>query len=338
MSTRDNGEALTAPDQQTGDTSLDEAAAWEAAANRAAAELAGEVEGLEATLQESRPRSYRVFWENLRGLQERVRHAPAIKLDDKLALQSALRHLAERARQEQKEARQAAMAARSAMLERLELIREVVAQSTTTQDLQEARADLRLLRERLEQDAAALDRASREMIWSAWQATNQAAWDALNEVWGRNEAELRELLERARGRLAANDVQGAREGVKGFHASVTDLECSHRALRDLRALAGQIWQEADALAKQKHAAYLEHAGKRLEQWRNARARYDHSRRAIEQELNQLRAQAERAPTDVALALLRGQIAQKEKALAEIDREEDKLVQRIEAAESALARP
>lgn len=335
MSTRDNDEA---PAEEHGrDTTLEDAAEWEAAATRAAIELGTQIDALASELAAGRPGSYRAFWERLRALQEQVRHAPAIKLDDKLALHGRLRALEDRARQERREARQAAMTARAELLERLALIRELLAQATTTGEVQAARADLRLLRERLERDATMLDRASREAVWTEWQGTNQAAWEALNALWSRNEAELRRLLEQARERLEAKDVQGAREGVKTFHGSVVDLECSHRALRDLRLQAGQIWQEADAVAKQKHAAYLEHAGKRLQQWRSARARYEQSRRMLEQELTRLRAEADRATTDVALALVRGQIAQREKALVELDREEEKLVRRIEEAESALAR-
>jgi hypothetical protein len=316
---------------------VSEPEAWEAAADETARALGLLIDDLAASLQAGSRAPGRSFWEKLRELQDGVRTAPAIKLDDKLALQARLRGLSEQARRERKAARQAAAALKSALQDRIVLASEAVDVATSAQELHEIRSELRVLRERVESEGRSLDRAGREAVWQAWQSVNQAAWDALNRVWESNEASLRAILDEAGRQVAAGQPAAARERVKAFHAEAAALECSHRSIRELRAAAGELWQRADELGRQKHAAYLQFASRRLDHWRGQQARLERSRRGFEEDLDQLARTLAAATTDVAAALVRGQIEQTRKALLEIDREQRDLSRRIESAESALSR-
>jgi hypothetical protein len=212
---------------------------------------------------------------------------------------------------------------------------EALGAADSVESVQEIRADLTLLRKRIEEEGHSVDRASRESVWTHWQETNQRAWQALNACWRRNEDHLRSILDGARGRVSAGDAPGAREQVRTFHSAVGTHECSHRALRELRAVAAAIWAEAEVLARARREAHRRWAGERVEGWKRARERVRRERAAIEGEIAVLERQAAGAPTDVGAALLRGRLAERRKALAEVDNAASKLDQQIDAAEATL---
>src|SRR5947209_2586761 len=104
-----------------------DAVEWQRVAGQAAAALNAEIDALEARFWPVTPgTSFRDFWQRIDGLKERVRTAPAIMLDDKLALQHRLAELCKRARQDQKLAQQRAAADRHELLNRIGEAREEV--------------------------------------------------------------------------------------------------------------------------------------------------------------------------------------------------------------------
>lgn len=311
-------------------------AEWEELADRVAAQLHKAISHLE---EEVWPlpvdRFGQAFWPRVRELNERVWTAPAIKLDDKLALHRRLNELCQRARHHQKSLQQQAAQQRDELCDAIGLVRETLDGDLSIGEVQEMRADLAALRDRLKSGESALRRMDQQQIWGAWQETNQLAWRRLNQRWKENEQMLAALLDEAQARLAAGDSRSTKERIKAFHLSSGVHECSHQTLRALRSRASSLWQEANARARERHQAYVEHARKRLDSWtvtqqRNARRLSD-----IAEEIAKLEQQAGTAPTDVAAAMARGQIAERRRALAEVEAVNRALEQRISSAKLAL---
>src|SRR5690348_14428099 len=77
---------------------------WERRADKFAAAATAELTELENRFwPEPEHGSFRGFWPVVRSLNERVRIAPAIKLDDKLTLQHRINELCQRARRDQRQ-------------------------------------------------------------------------------------------------------------------------------------------------------------------------------------------------------------------------------------------
>lgn len=309
---------------------------WERLADAFAADVGAELQRLEEVYWPDPPgESFRAFWGSVKTINERLRTAPAVKLDDKLSLQRRVNELCQRARQDQKHLQEERAARQHELQDALSLAAEGVQAATTVDEMKEVRSDLALLRERVVAESRRHPGRHNQTLWEAWQEANQAAWARLNELWTRNETVLIGLLDGAEQALSGGDVRKAKESIKQFHAEAATLECSHRALRALRARAGSAWQRANDVGREKHQRYIEQAGKRVEQWRNARDRQARMRSALEQQIAQLEHQAVIAPTDVGAALIRGQLEDRRKALSRLDNEARDLQRRIEAAEVAL---
>jgi hypothetical protein len=314
-------------------------AEWEELADRIAAQLQQAISQLEERLWPLPVERFgQAFWPQVRGLNERVRTAPAIKLDDKLALHRRLNELCHRARQHQKSLQQQAARERDELHESIALVRETLEGDLSIRELHELRAELVALRDRLRSNESTLRRMDRQHAWQAWQQTNQLAWHRLNELWKESELILTALLNEAQARLAAGDTRAAKDKIKAFHVAAGIHECSHATLRALRGSANSLWEQADARAREKHQAYLEHARRRLGSWRAARQRNSRRLVDLEEEIAQLERQAGMASTDVAAAMARGQIAERRRAMAEVEAVNRALEQRISSVTLALEEP
>jgi hypothetical protein len=314
-------------------------AEWEAMADAIAADIGRDIDSLEESFRDGeRTRSVSSFWSQWRELNERVRVAPAIKLDDKLTLQRRLNELSQRARQEQKLRRRQASETKASLFDALTLARESMDEAHGVADIKEVRSDLAAIRQRIKEEGPALARDDAQSIWESWQALNQEGWTRLNAAWTDNERALAALLDQAQERLGRGDSRGTKEQIKAFHTAAGTNECSHQALRALRNRARDLWREADQLGKKKHEAYLSQAGKRVEQWKAQRLRNARARVALSREIEQLEEQAARASTDVGAALLRGRLAERRKVLAEMEAEDRQLAQHIAEAELVLSHP
>ncbi len=307
---------------------------WERLADETARALTGEVDGIE-TAPSAGPAGYRTFWVNVRDLNERIRTAPAIKLEDKLALQHRVNVLCQQARQDQKATHERVRAEEVGLLDALALAAETLTDAEGVPEVQAVRADLAFLRKRVEQLAPELRREQRQRMWNTWQRVNQDAWSMLQVSWERNEHHLEALLDEAEQCLQAGDPRGARERVKAFHAAVTVHECAHQASRRQRVRANRLWEQAATLSAQKHAAYLAGLGRRVSGWR---VELEHKERAMETircEIEALEVQTTSATTGVAAAMVRGQLEERKKALTRLAAERDALTGQIAAGEKSL---
>jgi len=310
---------------------------WQRLADQYAESMNNDVSLLERDFWPHPPGgSFRAFWPRVRELNERVRTAPAIKLDDKLALQRRLNDLSQRARQDQKGARRENASRKQALLEAVDLARESLAQADAVEQVQEIREDLAALRQRISELDASFRREDRQQVWNAWQAANQTAWERVNELWRANEVYLASLLDQAQQSLEAAEVRVAKDTIKTFHEGVRARECTHRSLRGLRARAHALWAEADEIAKRKHDAYLANMSKRVSHWKAARERHARIRSDLARQIEELERRAAGAATDVGAALVRGQVAERRKALADVEAADRSLAKQIEEVESALS--
>lgn len=311
---------------------MSDAELWEQQADAAAAALAAEVDGLEAAWP-GQMESFRTFWTTVKDLNERIRTAPAIKLDDKLQLQHRVNELCHQARGEQRQRAEQLREVESKLLEGLGLAQENLAEADAIPAVQEVRADLALLRSQIESSSAQLRKTG---IWERWQEINHAAWTRLTELWSENERTLALALDEAEAQIQHLDARQAKEAIKRFHAASSELECSHRALKSMRSRAHEIWKRADEIGREKHARYLEQAAGRVERWRQSQARRRHQRASIERDIALLERQLDRASSGVGQAMLRGQIEERRKALSALQTEERQIDRQIEDVERDLA--
>jgi chromosome segregation ATPase len=309
-----------------------EAEEWERQADAAAEALTAEVDQLESSWPGPSD-SFRPFWTAVKVLNDRIRTAPAIKLDDKLHLHHRVNELCHRARSEQRVRAEQTRALLERLTDALALAEETLGEARTIEAVQEVRADLNLLRSQIESASATLRRTG---VWERWQTLNHAAWERLTELWAENEKVLSAILDEAESMLGRADARAAKETVKRFHAVSGELECSHRALKTLRARAHDVWSRADEVGREKHARFLEQAAGRVERWRQAQARRSRQHASVEREIAALEREIERASTGVAQALLRGQIDERRRTLAALESEERDLQRQIEDTERALA--
>lgn len=309
---------------------------WEAQAERNATELSQDLDGLESDFWPARPQgSFRNFWERSSALSQRIRTAPAITLDDKFGLQKRLADLVRRAREDQRRLQQENAAQKAHLQERLALAAESLAGATTIPELQEIRADLALARESIARLGTGFPRSDRSAIWEEWQGVNQAVWERLNQLWSENEQQLERILDAAQEQLGRGESRPAKESIQAFHAGMTADACSHRAAKRLRSRATMLWDQANAVARGKHTAYLATSQKRIRAWTQSRQRNQGMRENMRSELARLQEQVQGAATGMASALLQGQIDGLRRDLERLEREDHSLDQRIQAARETL---
>lgn len=304
---------------------------WTRQADDAASALSAEVNGLESQWPGA-GESFRGFWTAVKELNERIRTAPAIKLDDKLALQHRVNELCRRARDDQRVRREDFEHLRAQVADSLELARETLADAATIATVQEVRADLALLRKQIESASSQLRGSG---AWEQWQELNRTAWERLNALWDQNEGVLTAMLADAEQHIERSDSRAAKEAIKRFHSMAADLECSHRALKQLRDRAHGLWERANDLGREKHARFLEQASGRVDRWRQAQLRRSRQRESIEREIAVLGRQLDNASSGVAQALLRGQIEERKRALSSLLLQERDLQRQIDETERTL---
>src|SRR5436305_15261209 len=116
---------------------------WQIRADEVAARLRLEVDALDADFFGETPGgNLRNFWPRYRDLKERVRVAPAIKLDDKLDLERRLRGLGSKAYKAQEAAVADSNARKADILPRIQAIRGQAESSTNPRELRVLRRDL----------------------------------------------------------------------------------------------------------------------------------------------------------------------------------------------------
>jgi hypothetical protein len=305
---------------------------WQIRAERIATELGGDIDALERDfLGETAASNLRGFWPRFRDLKERVRVAPAIKLDDKLALERRLRGLGSRAYKLQ-EASLARSAERKAeLLPRLEAVRTYASTESSPRELRGVRRDLDALRKEFDADQQ-LAPADRQELWETWRAVNQFVWDRVTARWAENETVLRGILAQARQDLERGNPNAARQNSRRFFETLKTHEAKQEVVTELKAEADSIRREADDAEERKAAARTASvsgpAVNALDTWRSELERNRGALSRLSEEAAEIEQRVNSAGSILEQAMLRGSLVEKRKKVVELERANRRLEQRI----------
>ncbi len=254
---------------------------------------------------------------------------------ERAAVEQHLRDILKRARVDYDRNRARANSALAISAERLALFVETLAEAETIPAVQEVRADLRLVRASLQGASAWAPRDAQARAWEQWQTANQTAWNTLNERWKQNELSLAALLDRAETEMGRGNPRAAKTKIKEFHEQTKTAESSHASMKMLRVRARELWDRATIASKERHEAYVLIARKRLDYMRTLLGRTQQNRHGVESDVSTLELNLQKAQTDVAVALLRGQLEERRKELRRLESETAGLLQRISEAEKVV---
>lgn len=306
---------------------------WQIRADHIAAELATEVDEMERVfLSDSTEFNYRGFWPRLRDLKERVRTAPAIRLEPKLDLERRLRVIGSRGYKAQEAAYARSSERKVELLARIAALRSTAEGEHSPRDLRLLRRDFDRMRDEFD-SGAALVPPDRQSVWDAWREANQFAWQRLVGMWSENETQLREILDAARQQFERGNATAVRQGVAKFFDALKTREAKQDAVAAMKAEAGELRREADAIEERQ-------AAKRSvpvqtpapDTWRSELGRNRDLASRLSEELAALEEQVRESQSILEQAMLRGALVDKRRKLAELDRACRSLEQRIEQSE------
>ena len=309
---------------------------WQVRADEIAAALNQDVEALDADFFSPEAEgNLRAFWPRFRDLKEKVRTAPAIKLEAKLDLERRLRTLGSRAYKAQE-----ATFARSGE-RKAELLAAIAALRVPADTLESAR-ELRDLRRELDRvreqfgTGSPLVSADRQQVWDAWREASQYVWQRLTAAWDANEADLRGLITEARQQLESANANGTRQAVARFFEALRSREAKQESIVQMKAEADSIRREADSLEQRRESQRVTsqtvNTVPAVDTWR---AEVDRNREAIARlsaEVSALENQIGASNSILEQAMVRGTLVDKKRKLTEYERSTRVLEQRIEQTE------
>ena len=309
---------------------------WQIQADQVAAHLNQELKALEVDyFSESIDAGFRGFWPRFKELKERVRIAPAIRLEDKLDLERKLRSLGSKAYKAQE-----GTYARSGE-RRVELLASIAEHRSRAEGIEDPK-ELRAVRRQLDSVREAFDKGSplvpadRQQVWDAWKEASQNVWTRLTEAWAENEAHLRQTLDSAREHLSAQRYGEARNAVGRFFESLRGREARQEVLNSLKAEAESLRHEAERVEEQKAsgrvASQQAQAVPTIDVWRAELKKSRESEIRLEEEVLALERQYQDSGALLEQAMVRGTLVDKKRRLSEYQRTSRALEQRIEAAE------
>ena len=309
---------------------------WQIRADQIAESLNNDVEALDRDFfAPEADGNLRAFWPRFRELKEKVRTAPAIKLEAKLDLERRLRNLGSRAYKTQEQT-----FARSG--ERKEELLASIASLRTPADTLDNARDLRNLRRELDRvreqfgSGSPLVSSDRQQVWDAWREASQHVWQRLTATWDENESQLRAVLADARQQLENSNANGTRQAVVRFFDGLRTREAKQEAVVQMKAEAEGLRREADSIEQRKEVQRV--AGQTVsmvpavDTWR---AELDRNREAIARlsdDVSALEKQFEESTTILEQAMVRGNLVDKKRKLTEYERSTRTLEQRIEQTE------
>jgi hypothetical protein len=294
------------------------------------------VSALEGELVAAQTRSqFEVLFRRGQTLAQQIELDESLGPHERAAVEQHVRDVVRRARMDYDRHRAQATSILAANTDRMNLALETLAEADTVAVVQEVRADLRLVREAMQGASAWAARDAQNRSWELWQRANQAAWDRLNELWKQNELGLAAHLDRAEAELGRGNPRGAKLEIKAFHELAKASGTSHATMKSLHSRARELWDRSTAASKERHEAYVVIARKRLDYMRTLLGKAKQNRQRIEADIAMIEANLQTAQTDVAAALLRGQLQERRKELRRLDSETNGLMQRISEAEAAV---
>jgi hypothetical protein len=311
---------------------------WQIRADQVASDLQAEVDALEkAYFSEGADPAFRGFWPRFRDLKERVRTAPAIRLEPKLDLERRLRGLGSRAYKAQEGAYARSGERKSELISTIQALRTTAEEADSPRALRALRRDLDGVRSQFD-SGTQLVPADRQAVWDTWREANQYVWQRLTDLWAENEAYLRGILTEAREQAEKGNANAARQAVGRFFESLRHRECKQNAISGLKADAEGIRQLAEQAetrrAAERVAAQQAQFVSPVESWRADLERNREAIGRLEDDVEQVEQQISGTGSILEQAMLRGTLVEKRRKLAELERANKTLEQRIDQAEQA----
>lgn len=315
---------------------------WQIQADQIASGLGTEVDALEAEFfpPEGVPvadRSFRSFWPRFRDLKERVRTAPAIRLEDKLALERRLRGLGSRAYKAQEETYGRSGERKAELLAEIDRVRQAAETAPEPRALRDLRKELDGIRTQFDAGALLVP-ADRQALWDAWRAANDFVWQKLNALWAENEEYLRGLLAQAAEQIEQGHAQAAKQTVGKFFESLRTHEAKQATVNGMKQEAEGLRRSADEAAirrpAERRASTAARSMPATETWRAEVQRNRDNARRLEADIAALEADYDQADSILQQAMIRGNLVEKKRRLSELERSTRALEQRIEQAEES----
>lgn len=305
---------------------------WQIRAERIATELGEEIDALERDfLGDQAAANLRGLWPRFRDLKERVRVAPAIKLDDKLALERRLRGIGSRAYKLQEASLARSTERKAEFLPRLEAVKTYASTESSPRELRGVRRDLDALRKEFDADPQ-LAPPDRQELWEAWRAVNQFVWDRVTERWTENEKVLRGILTQARQDLERGNANAARQNTRRFFETLKTHEAKQDSVNELKGEAVAIRREAEEAEERKAAtrtpAVAAPAVNALDSWRTELERNRDALTRLSEDAAEIEQRVNSADSILEQAMLRGSLVDKRKKVVELERANRLLEQRI----------
>jgi hypothetical protein len=309
---------------------------WQIQADQIAAQLNEELRALENEhFSETSDTTFRGFWPRFRDLKERVRIAPAIRLEDKLDLERKLRTLGSRAYKAQEGAYARSGERKAELLSIISEYRQRSEGMQTPRDLRSLRRELDTVRESFD-SGPALVPADRQQVWDAWKEASQEVWTRLVAAWGENEAYLRQFLDVAREQFEAGNMEEARRASGKFFESLRGREARQESLNAMKAEVETIRRRADEReerrASERATSQAAQVVPAMDTWRADLKRSREAEERLEEEVATLEKQYRETSSILEQAMVRGTLVDKKRRLSEHQRTIRTLEQRIESAE------
>jgi hypothetical protein len=305
-----------------------EGESWERDSSAFARSANEALDALQGDIQAASEGSYRSLWERTRFLGDSIRTAPAISSTDKIELQRRLNVMVRELRERQRAFHRQVEATRDELNGRLELARDTAAEAQSVSDIQEVRADLALLRDRITGLPSSFPRSLRTQLWESWQEINRTSWDVLVTLWTRNEEILSEILDRADENVKQRQTRAARDDIKAFHDSLAHLDVSRHGARGLRRRANDLWKLASELGREQRARHLAAARQRLTRSRRTVRENEQKCMELRNQVQALEHHASNVSTGMGHALALGQLAEARRALEKLEAENRRLQKHI----------
>lgn len=312
--------------------------AWQIRADQVASALQDDVNVLEREFSpELGEPNFRTFWPRFRELKERVRTAPAIQLEAKLALERRLRDLGSRAYKRQEAAYAQSQARKDELLAAIAPLRSSAEQIESPKELRSLRRELDGLRTQFESGPPLMP-PDRQAVWEAWREASQFVWQRLTAHWEANEERLRELLAEARKQAEASNANAVRQAVGRFYDALKSREARQSSIAELKQEAAELRNEAAQIderkASQRAAAPPTTGPGPIDGWKAELGRNRDAAGRLLEEVATLEEQFQQTRSILDQAMLRGTLVDKRRKLAELEHANRSLEQRIEQAEES----
>jgi hypothetical protein len=312
---------------------------WQIRADQIAADLGSEIDRLEADFfsAEDEEVNLRSFWPRFRDVKEKVRTAPAIRLEDKLGLERRLRPLGNRAYKAQQAAVSRSTERKDEILAQIAALRSRAESETSPRALRGMRREFDQIRESFD-SGPALVSGDRQAVWEAWREANQFAWQKLQELWSQNETFLREIIADARQQLEKGNGGAVRQATSRFFDALKTHEAKQEAINGMKAEIDEIRREADGIEERRATERIPTPKMpsipAAEAWRGDLQRNRESIARLREEVAAVESQLEATSSLLESAMIRGTLVDKKRKLSELERSNRTLEQKLAQAEES----